>query len=738
MALSSQQRTVLGYATTAARFYGLDPTIFFAQLWQESRLRWDQQGTSGEIGPGQFMAGTWPGVILGHPELSSMFGAEASANGRFNVIANVFASAAHMADLVVATGSYVRALSRYNGGNSDVGEQNGIANGYATLVLNGADTMTNGPTVAGTNTDAEIAAAIAAAGGGGGTGEQIVSGQTLIDADGNRFIAQVQQDGRVGFLFLGSDALEPQWRPFSGSFTTELGTAITFANGQVTSTRPLSAAEAAAAGLPFSVPGGGTGGLSLDEQIELLTAQAAIARREGDHARAADFENQIDILRRQQQFTDEQRQKSEEFSLKVNRLGALDQLTNTLVNLQSQNRIASIQAIGQDPFGGAIQAQGGISVGRSPFERLRRQSREFSQQELPSVAPNASIEEVNQAIDDALGLVTSDPRTQAEPLLGVAHGGVIDMAPDEDGVFRNVATGESGAELVVGELGPELIRNAGEGRLQVIPLGNRESARDTTQVGGRDSFAVTGRLSAQSGGFFDIDVPEGERQFSVQGLAPLFSALGFDQIPFGNRAPDAFGGVGLPPQQGSGFGGLSGITPADASTTFQQLGTRPRLIFEPRLQTFLFVNAQGQVQDLGPDATSLDRFGVNSSEAQTLTLEQLEQMGFTVGTGGERQPGQPQVLNQLQPGSDVFFSGANRGAFPELGPLRLPLNEEGTINVLLPDPRLLANVWNQLDLRTQTLAISAYGRAGVQEGQLLRRLRFFRGESAGRPTARIA
>ena len=136
MALTSMQRTVLGYASQAARFYGLDPAIFFAQLMQEAGMRWDRPGSSGEIGPGQFMAATWTGVILAHSELVQMFGAVSNPSGRSNVVANVFAAAALLSDMLAVTGgNYFNALARYNGGDSALGQQNGINNNYPQLVL---------------------------------------------------------------------------------------------------------------------------------------------------------------------------------------------------------------------------------------------------------------------------------------------------------------------------------------------------------------------------------------------------------------------------------------------------------------------------------------------------------------------------------------------------------------------------------------------------------------------------
>lgn len=821
MALSSMQRTVLGYASQAAAFYGIDATIFFAQLIQEANMRWDRVGADGEVGPGQFMPATWTGVVLAHPELTQMFGAQSAASGRSNVIANVFAAAAHLADLLSITGSYFNALARYNGGNSAQGQQNGINNNYPQLVLGGATNLVNG------NTDADITAALAALTGGGEV-HGAVEGETFINQDGSAFTVAID-DADPDAVIVGQIINRNGFDTFvalNGTFSTQTGTVVTYSNGQFVSSRTMTPTELQAAGLPFAA-GSDSGALTLSEQIELLEAQAEIARRNGDHARAEDFQNQIKLLREQQEFSDDQRQQTEAFQFKINRLGALDQLTSTLLQLQSQNRIGAIQAIGQDPLGGAIQARSGTQVGRSVFERIRNEMREFAGAPLPEVGGNATIEEINAAIEESLGLLRNDPGQQTSPLLPAAHGATIEMDRGLSGAFsmRDTRTGQRGSGVLVGELGPEILDDLGNGRIRITPLSGggsggaggvlpqppqqlddrqrRElllilqelqagtgtlgdvtnsrrnlSTRASTAAVRSEPFdpaafvsprpagttapvniadfrdqqgtiALSGRrlLSAAHGGDFETDTP-GESTLTVQAIAPLFKALGFDKVPLSTRADPAFGGVMQRPLLGSGFGGVSGISQGNTADIFQQLGTRPRLIFEPDLQLFLFVGPDGVVRTLGnaEQAAGLEGFGINPQNAQTATLADLRAMGFTVPTAGGAgqevdEAGNPiggggQAPPTLQPGtSDVFFSG--QGTFGELQPLTAPLNEDQSINVLLPDPRLLATIWNKLDLQTQNVAFSFYSKAGIARGQLLRRLRFFRGESAGVPTARL-
>ncbi len=61
--------TVQEMVVDAAQAYQIDVRTFLAQMAQESSFDPALVGSSGEIGVGQFMAATWPGVILVHPEL---------------------------------------------------------------------------------------------------------------------------------------------------------------------------------------------------------------------------------------------------------------------------------------------------------------------------------------------------------------------------------------------------------------------------------------------------------------------------------------------------------------------------------------------------------------------------------------------------------------------------------------------------------------------------------------------
>ncbi|MCH8212279.1 MAG: hypothetical protein IIB99_13030, partial [Planctomycetes bacterium] len=210
---------------------------------------------------------------------------------------------------------------------------------------------------------------------------------------GERIRIDIDQHGLVRLLDdpTGNDTL-------SGLFSTLNGFSIQLGNGvQSGDALRLPNDVLIRLGLPVADTSG-RGGRTFAEDIEFLELQHDLAIARGDHERAADFKNQIEILKKQQDFT-----------FKINRLDALDNLTTTILGLQQQARTSGIEAIGRDPFRGAIQAQGGTAIGRSPFERLRKEQLDFAAAEIPSAGANASTAEVQAAIDEAQGLIREIP-----------------------------------------------------------------------------------------------------------------------------------------------------------------------------------------------------------------------------------------------------------------------------------------------------------------------------------------
>lgn len=700
--------TVQQMVADAALAYGLNPIIFFTQMQGESGFNPGAVGAAGEIGVAQFMPATWTRVILQHPELQEPpFNATSDPAGRSNVLANIYAAAAHMADLLASHGGtdYWSALRDYNGSGP-------AAEAYATGVLGRAATMTQ--------EDQEFADALGGAGGGGDS-VRLVTGMTLVNLDtGERVQIAVSTDNRSGSPVLtitnatGTRLLEGFWATLDGS-------AFQLARGQIAGApRPLTVAERVEAGLPGATSAD-IGGRSVAEEIELLQFQHDLAVQRGDHDRAEDFKNQIAILKKQQDFT-----------FKLDRLDALDNLTTTILGLQQQARTSGIEAIGRDPFRGAIQAQGGTAIGRSPFERLRQQQLDFAEAEIPSVGAGAGTTEVQAAIDEAQGLIRNIPQRP----IGLRHGG--NVTPIRGG-FVNTDTGEVGDSLIVGESGAERI-DMSNGLITVTPQAKRRRGGLRAEHGG--TFSLTDPIDAptQPGGGFGVGTEQfGEEALSrAQAIFPLFEALGFSEVPLINRqATGGLGDVLGGPSLGTGLGGFgtpeSFPRPGDPSDIFTQLGTRPRLIFDPNLGLFFQVNENtGELQILGDIATAVSQFHINPSDAVTMTVEEVQQSGFNVDpaviTAGGFGPGTDSGLGgplgaPLQRQESLLGSG--RGRFSELNPLIAPLDIGQTVGILLPDPRMIAAVWNDLDIRTQDAVFSAYGLAGFNEAQLEERIRFF-------------
>ena len=554
---------------------------------------------------------------------------------------------------------------------------------------------------------------------GRGEPDVLVDGMELINTEtGERITIEINQLGEIRRAGLAAGS-----GPINGQWTTLNGWVFSVGNGIPAGVpRFLENATAVRLGLPgVTAPAPGSQGRTFAQDIEFLELQQKLALARGDHERAADFKNQIEILKKQQDFT-----------FKIDRLNALDNLTTTILGLQERARTSGIEAIGRDPFRGAIQAQGGTAIGRSPFERLRKEQLDFAATEIPSAGANASTAEVQAAIDEAQGLIREIPKRP----IGLAHGG---QARVVRGGFTNVATGQAGDHLIVGERGPERI-DMSKGIITVTPLRKKVKGGLKAEHGG--TFSVDNPINAptQPGGGFGVGTEQfGEEALSrVQAIFPLFEALGFSEVPLSNSPRtggigDVLGG----PSLGTGLGGFgtpeAHPRPGDPSDIFQRLGTRPRLIFDPNLALFFQVNENtGELQILGDIETAVNQFHINPADAVTMTVEEVQQSGFNVNsaiiTAGGFPPGSDSGLGgplgaPLQRQGSLLGSG--RGRFSEQGPLFSQLDVAGTVGILLPDPRMIAGVWNSLDIRTQDAVFSAYGLAGFTEAQLTERIRFF-------------
>jgi len=139
-------------AVRAAQRYGLQPAIFLALIdvesgWDDDVIYGRRLSSAGAGGIAQWMTPTWDGVLQQHPELIRDYGARRGSAGRFDPVPALYASAAHIADMLrAAGGDYSQALGGYYAGWG--GRQSADGRYYANLVLSKAG-QTSVPQVSG-------------------------------------------------------------------------------------------------------------------------------------------------------------------------------------------------------------------------------------------------------------------------------------------------------------------------------------------------------------------------------------------------------------------------------------------------------------------------------------------------------------------------------------------------------------------------------------------------------------
>jgi hypothetical protein len=79
------------------------------------------------------MPATWTGVVQRNPELIQRYGANPDPSGRYDPIPALYASAAHMRELLNDYGDYGQALGAYNAGGG--GRNSAAARHYVNLVM---------------------------------------------------------------------------------------------------------------------------------------------------------------------------------------------------------------------------------------------------------------------------------------------------------------------------------------------------------------------------------------------------------------------------------------------------------------------------------------------------------------------------------------------------------------------------------------------------------------------------
>ncbi len=368
------------------------------------------------------------------------------------------------------------------------------------------------------------------------------------------------------------------------------------------------------------------------------------------------------------------REETRAFTLKRDRLQQAASLTRDIIGLQAQAKELVAETFGRDPFRGAIQAQGRLPRGRSPFAAFQGQLRETATQQIPQAVSGESPEQLTARIA-ALEAQAFEQLPRAP--LGLAHGGVISPAPGE-----GVLVGEAGR--------PEVIRPMPDGGFEVIPLA--ASAQGGAQV------------ESPFGALTNVQIADA--------LGPAFAAVGLTAAPVGGR--HAFGQF-AGPFAGTGRG-LPTPQPSLGAETFEALGTLPSLIqMEGRNEFFFRDPKTGAISKIGGLA-DVNAIGFSPQDAVVLAPGEIGELGRFSGerfTGGDFvQPGRP-------------FAARTSPIFLPLGTDEAGLPDPSSGGLFLPDPRMLAGVWNQWDPGTQELVASAYEFAGVSREKLARDIDFF-------------
>lgn len=507
-----------------------------------------------------------------------------------------------------------------------------------------------------------------------------------------------------------------------------------------------------------NAPGGVAGRRSIAEEIRLLEAQAAIARREGDHAREADFLNQIEILKLNQEFQSGENVLSRKNQVRLQRLGDLSSLQRQILSDKARGRELLVEMIGNDPIRAGALAQGLVPKRGTPADLFRTELQGVVDQPLIQPA-SQSIGDINAAItqtQEQAGLPTAPAFTNT-PIPSAAHGAVIDMTK-KNGQFR----------VLVGERGPELLEGNRD-QIQITPIasaahggrisftdspfnvpgfrsGPRAAPRATTSLIPRPIAQSRIPLSAPTPGdirtptqaafqppigradtalrpfagepsppLAPVDLPGiGDIDFAptdgtqiVQGLESIFDFLGFSDVP--TFTEGEFDGMRVP------AGGLGALN---------ALGINPsllRVLGSPGTAENFFVTQSGELQSLGGGGVlgqnlGLLRAGADFRAEDFLTIDRADLLsqGFSAGdlSGAGEFTGQP------------LASAAN--PFPTFrAPLTIPSEVTGGAGVFLPDPRTLASLWPRLSPSVRRNLLSAYGLSDTQVDDALNRIDFF-------------
>ncbi len=395
--------------------------------------------------------------------------------------------------------------------------------------------------------------------------------------------------------------------------------------------------------------GGGTGGLSFEQQRQLAEESREFAAKESALAR----ENQ-------------------------QRLSLLSQgtrLASDAASLKQQATSLLAQTIGDKPLVAAALLQGRLPpTSGTPSQVFRSELEQTQQLQTPQ------LDFFGQPIPDleaGLGQFQHEVETGLPTRgFGLGHGGTIDMERGGDGVFgaKAVLVGDDPSGR--GREAPEVLDFSSPGRIRVIPL--------------RGSMAHGGEISLLT----EEGLPRFDPNTLGQTFAPLFQELGFASTP--RLSPDT--STGLTVQQAApGNLGAAGLLFGDVPNTLQSLqglGIQPSLVRNSATGEVFFRTPEGTLRPL---LGGFERFGLGAGgidEQNVVNVDPASLAGAPIGAPirgpADLQGAQPQGISPLG------------GALPAVRGLGADLG-----GFLAPNPSTIANLFRRLPRTTQLLVEDA-------------------------------
>ena len=435
-------------------------------------------------------------------------------------------------------------------------------------------------------------------------------------------------------------------------------------------------------------------------------------------------QRQTEQDRLDREFREEQNRLAEEAALKRNRLGVLSDLIQGFISAQQGAR-ETLATLAPDPFALAAGINMMPLFGTTPQQAFQGTLENFVNQPIPQVGANATLPQIGGAISTATGLQTPPLPVSQFGISGLAGGGTLPVplpfearlvGENPDGTINPTTevmlTGPQGVSIfplkggfqaggfvaaqgTTHPLSLSAIYQALLGRSTFFGSQIREAFKDVPvdflREIGFERFARMVR--GEVGGEFGVQLRAGLPQLNKlttapaptappptapvqtdvsslrQALAPIFSNLGFSEVPTFSRGPA--GAFNLPDPsilQGASTG-------ADILST---LGIAPSLVRDPSGAIF-FVDRQTNTLRHIPSQSLLTQLGGIGSSIN-LGSQGIADLGFGIG---DPLTSLPSAIGQPAP------------AFGPVGPNILFEPESSTI---LPAPFKVASQLNRMNL----------------------------------------